>query len=96
MNEVNLTVALKRLLKIKVLKSTRFQDDGATLAAVRVGIQTILDVLESPIGVESLTVDEKETGPENSREEVVGTSTRGKSSNTGNSGFSGGRPRLVV
>ena len=86
--------ALERLLKIRVDKGNAYQDDGATLAAVRVGIQCILDVLEVPIGIESLTADAKETGPENSREEVVGTSTRGKSANLGNSGFGGGRPRI--
>jgi len=32
------------------------------------------------------------SGPENSREEVVGTSTKGANKNSGNSGFSGGRP----
>ena len=37
-------------------------------------------------------VDEGLTGPENSREEVVGTSTKGKSANLSNSGFSGGSP----
>lgn len=96
MNEINVTVALRRLLRVKVLTPSHAQDYRATLAATRIGIQALLDVLEPSVGIESLTIDEGETGPENSREEVVGTSTRRKSSNTGNSGFSGGRPRLVA
>lgn len=96
-DKINVAPALRRLLKIKVTRTGDdyyLQDDAATLAAVSVGIQSILDVLEPPIGIESLTADDKETGPENTREEVVGTSTRGKSRNLGNLGFSGGRPAL--
>ncbi len=86
--------ALRRLIVIKVAMygDQQAQDDGATLAAVRVGIKTLLDVLELGPGIPADTFAARETGPENSREEVVGTSTRGKNANTGNSGFSGGRP----
>ena len=93
----NKTIAntLRKILKIRIDEGGSMRgvrDEGATLAATRAAIQTLLEVLDPPIGVESETLDARETGPENSREEVVGTSTRGKSSNLSSVGFSGGRP----
>ena len=38
------------------------------------------------------TEDEQKTGPVQVREEVVGTSSKAKNKNMGNSGFSGGNP----
>jgi hypothetical protein len=56
----------------------------------------VKDICEAILGVESETADAKETGPESSREEVAGISTRGKSSNFSNTGFSGGSPERLA
>ena len=84
-------------IRIPTSENERFQPK-VTLDAVRIAIRTVADILNPPRdiqpGVGADTLAEHETGPENSREEVVGTSTRGKSSNLSNSGYGGGRPQL--
>lgn len=82
--------ALRQVLKIRVDEPGRYheQDDGATLAATRTGIRAVIDLIE---GVPADTLEEGATGPENEREEVVGTSTKGQNANFSNTGFGGGR-----
>lgn len=66
-------------------------DTGSTLLVLKRNILLLADVLD-PVGSiqPEMRDDAAETGPEQSREEVVGISTRGKSANLGNMGFSGG------
>lgn len=94
MNVRKLKRALKRIARTRVDAGDYpyGQDDGATLAATRAAINALVDVLDTIEGVPAETLEERLTGPENSREEVVGTSTSGVSKNSGNSGFSGGSP----
>lgn len=65
-----------------------------SVARMRTALEDLADILDPPRdiapGIGADTLGEEETGPENSREEVVGTATRGKSANAGNSGYSGG------
>ncbi len=56
----------------------------------------VKDICEAAIGVESGTADEKLTGPESSREEVAGISTRGSNTHFSNSGMGGGSPERVA
>lgn len=65
-------------------------DAGNLLSRLHTGMTSIANVLDPPVGIEADTVAEGLTGPESSREEVVGISTQGKSSNLSNSGFGGG------
>ena len=92
MKDRKIADALRQIIRKQVNGSWGIQDAGATLAAWRTGICALIDVLDPKPSIESDTADEGLTGPENEREEVVGTSTSGKSRNLGNSGFSGGRP----
>ena len=84
---------LKGISRISISGNTH-----STLASIRNSLYVLIEVLDPQLnikpGVGLDTLDEKETGPENSREEVVGTSTRGTSSNFSNSGFGGGRPLI--
>jgi len=70
----------------------------STLASIRHSLYVLIEVLDPQLdikpGVGLDTLGEKETGPENSREEVVGTSTRGTSSSFCDSGYGGGRPLI--
>lgn len=79
MKPTNIRKALSRLDKIE-----------SGLIKLHNDVLSVIEWLEPLPGKESDTFADKRTGPENSREEVVGTSTRGKSRNLGNSGFSGG------
>ena len=95
MKDKVIAAVLRRITRTRVNESDSsdyagLEDSGATLAAQRAAIRALIDILDPGPSIEADTEAEGLTGPENSREEVVGTSTEGKSSNFSNSGFGGG------
>ncbi len=101
MDNKQLANKLRRILKSRVdYETTTYGyfctpriDHQSTLLFWRASIMTLADVLDPPKDLPA-TAEEasagKTTGPVQVREEVVGTSSKAKNKNMGNSGFSGG------
>jgi len=61
----------------------------ATKRDIIKGLRLLADVMERDL--RNTAMDEPWTGPDQTRENVVGTGTKSKNKNMGNSGFSGGQ-----